>query len=275
MEIMTESDLRESKTEGERMERMKLYLLDMGALTGDMEHFTPGRGEGVKITIPVPAFLITHPKGNVLVDTGMNQGILTDPEGTVGLIAKRTTLHMAESQRIATQLEALGYKPADIKFVVMTHLHFDHAGGLQAFPESKIIVQKIEIRSAFYPEVYQKGYVRKDFDCPLNFEDIEGDYDIFGDGKLMLRSTPGHSQGHQSLEVNLEKSGKFILCGDAIYMQANLDLLIPPGIGWSPEASIRSIKRLRDARDKQGAFLIFGHDPGQWARLKHAPDFYD
>jgi len=258
------------------MAKMRLYLLDTGSVTLDQNNLTPGRGIGTIVTVPVPTFLITHPKGNVLFDTGMHPGVITDAEGTWGPIAKAAVPHMTEKQKIVTQLAKLGYKPNDIKYVVNSHLHLDHAGGNQFFTNSEFIVQKDEIRVAFYPEVYQKAvYLRKDFDYPLNYKDIEGDYDIFGDGKLVLWVTRGHSQGHQSLVVNLENSGRFILTADCANEPANIDLLILPGTVWSPDESIRSLKRLRDARDKEEAFLIFGHDPKKWAELEHTPGFYD
>ena len=258
------------------MVETRLYLLDVGSVILDQNGLTPGRGMGTLVTVPATAFLITHPKGNILFDTGINPSVITDSKGKGEVMSKALGLHMTEEQKITNQLAQLGYKPDDIKYVVNSHLHHDHAGGNQFFPKAEFIVQKIEIRVAFYPEVYQKRvYSRKDFDHPLNYKDIEGDYDIFGDGQIVIWSTPGHSQGHQSLVVNLKNSGKFILAGDAVNEPANIDLLIVPGNVWSPDESIRSLKRLRDARSKGGAFLIYGHDPKQWAQLKHAPDFYD
>lgn len=259
------------------MAKMRLYLLETGSLTMDQSNITPGIGTGNKITVPVPAFLIVHPKGNVLFDTGMHPGVMTDPEGTWGVMAKALAPRITEGQKIVNQLANLGYKPDDIKYVVNSHLHLDHAGGNQLFPKATFIVQKNEIRVAFYPEPYQKtAYLRNDFDHPLNYRDIEGEYDIFGDGKLVLWLTTGHSQGHQSLVVNLENSGRFILTADCCFAPENLNLLIVPGsVVWSPDEGIRSLKRIRDARDRDGAFLIFGHDREGWDKLKHAPDFYD
>lgn len=98
----------------------------------------------------------------------------------------------------------MGYKPDDIKDVVNSHLHLDHAGSNEFFPNAEFLVQKDELRAAYWPEVYQRaGYVRADFDHPLNYNALEGDYDIFGDGRVLIMRGIGHSQGHQCLIVNL------------------------------------------------------------------------
>jgi len=261
------------------MTNMRMYLFNTGWISLDQTGLTPGRGLGTITKVPTPVALITHPKGNVLFDTGMNPDVIDDPEGTWGLITQvpiPAIPEMEKGQDIVSQLAELDILPNDIKYVVSSHLHLDHCGSHRFFPESVHIVQKNEIRVAFYPEPFQKAvYLRKDFDHPLKYEDIEGDYDLFGDGKVVLLETPGHSQGHQSLLVDLENSGKIILTADCANEPDNMDLLIVPGFCWSAESAVRSIKKLRDIRDKKGAMVIFGHSLEQWNTLKHTPEFYD
>ena len=214
---------------------MKLYPLDMGVLGMDQSNFTPGRGVGIATQVPVSAFLMTHPKGNVLFDTGMDPAVMTDLRGTWGVLADMLTVQITGGQTILSQLRLLGYQPRDIDHVVISHLHMDHAGGIQFFPDAEFLVQKAELRAAFRPEPYERhAYVRSDFDRPVNYNDIEGDYDLFGDEKLIIRYTPGHSQGHQSLEVNLDSGAKFVLCADACYEATNIRPTHPFGYRLEP-----------------------------------------
>lgn len=258
------------------MGEMKLYVIYTGSVKTDRSFATAGRGIGEKIITPVPVFLITHPEGNVLFDTGMDINVIEKPEETWGPASAVFSPIMKEGEDVVSQLEKLGYEPGDIKCVVNSHLHLDHAGGNRHFPNAEFLVQKEELRVAFWPEIYQRAtYLRTDFDYPLNYRELEGDYDIFGDGKLIITPTPGHTQGHQSLIVDLENSGKFVLTGDSVYLKENLDQFVLPAILWSPDETIRSVKKLQYLRDKKGAFIVLGHDPESWEELRKAPEYYD
>ncbi|NLG95279.1 MAG: N-acyl homoserine lactonase family protein [Acetomicrobium flavidum] len=260
------------------MSKIKLYPIYVGSVAMDKSYLTAGRGIGQIVTVPVPCFLIEHPKGLILFDTGMSKELIDNPDPVkrIGPIIRMSTPIMKKGEDIVSQLDKLGIKPKDIKYVVNSHLHFDHAGNNADFPDSTFIVQKTEIRIAYWPEVYQKfAYLRADFDHPLNYQTIEGDVDLFGDGTIQLWLTAGHSQGHQSMVVKLQNSGYFILTGDSCYMKENIDELVLPGIVWSPDEAIRSLMKMREARDKLNATVILGHDFETWNKIKHAPDYYD
>jgi glyoxylase-like metal-dependent hydrolase (beta-lactamase superfamily II) len=103
---------------------------------------------------------------------------------------------------------------------------------------------------------------------------LEGDYDVYGDGAENIIRSPGHTQGHQSIMVQLSESGNTILTGDSCYLMENLEEIVLPGIVWNPEQAITSIKKLRYLRDKKSAFIITGHDPATWNQIKKAPEYY-
>lgn len=231
---------------------------------------------GVRITVPVPVFLITHPKGNILCDTGMHKSIATDPVSQWGEAkVKRLTPDVKQDEDVISQIQKLGVSTDQISYVINTHLHLDHSGCNQHFKQSVFLVQKDELRAAFWPEVFQRGsYYRSDFDHPLKYEELEGDYDLYGDGTIKIMKSPGHTQGHQSIFIDLPKSGPFVLTGDSCYLLENMNEEVVPGIVWSPEEAIKSIRKLRYLRDRKGAFIITGHDPQLWAQLKHAPEYY-
>lgn len=260
------------------MSEFRLYPIGAGRVSIDKSSLTYGRGMGNKIAVPVQTFLITHPKGNIVVDTGLHKRVATDPVGYWGEAKiKQLTPDVRPDEDVVSQLKTIfNFSPSDIRYVINTHLHTDHSGCNQHFTESTILVQKDELRSAYWPEVFQRGaYFRGDFDHPLKYEDLDGDYDVYGDGSIQTFRTPGHTMGHQSVILNLPKSGTFVLTGDACYMSENVNEMVGPGICWNAEEAIKSLKKLRYLKDQKGATLITGHDPALWSQIKHAPDYYD
>jgi N-acyl homoserine lactone hydrolase len=259
------------------MTEMRLYPICTGRVTLDKSSLTAGRGMGTKATVPVCAYLITHPKGNILCDTGMHKQIAIDPVAQWGELKVRLlSPDVKPDEDVVSQLQRLGFTPNDIPYVINTHLHLDHSGCNQHFTQSTFLVQKDELRTAFWPEIFQRGsYYRSDFDYPLKYEELNGDYDVFGDGTVQIIKTPGHTQGHQSIVINLPRDGCFVLTGDSCYLMENVNDIVPPGIVWNAEEAVKSIRKLRYLRDKKGAFLITGHDPGLWSTIKHAPEYYD
>jgi N-acyl homoserine lactone hydrolase len=258
---------------------MNLYFFDGGTLDTQKHVITFGRGLGEPMTIPVPFFLVRHPRGNVLFDTGMALELIKDPEKHWGPITKVYYPRLTPDQFVVNQLAALGLKPEDIAWVVQSHLHLDHAGGTGCFPKARYLVQRRELEWAYVHDFYHKGaYIRADFDRPVPWLLLDGaaddGYDLFGDGALTILFTPGHTPGHQSLLVRLEKEGLFLLTGDCCYTGTILNEDVLPGLLWSPPEAVRSIRRLRYARDVQGATIVTGHDPAAWPAFRKAPQYY-
>lgn len=216
-------------------------------------------------------FLVTHSKGNVLFDVGLHPKWKALTKADKGELF---AVEMARDDDVASKLGLVGLTPGDISDVIVSHLHFDHAGGLQFFPEAKIVVQSEELRFAYWPAIYQRGlYDRDDFDHELHWVEIDGDYDVFGDGAIVATPTPGHTPGHQAAIVNLA-SGMHVLAGDASVHTEKMRQRRLPGVLWSPDAMISSWKKLEDLERRYRAKLIFTHDfdyevskpvpPDQW-----------
>ena len=258
---------------------MRLYAFSSGILESQKHLFTAGRGMGVPFNVPVPFYLIDHPKGKVLVDSGMALAVAKDPKAHWGSAVNVYRPVMTEEDFVVNQLALLGVHPEDIAFVIQTHLHLDHAGGVACFSKSRIIVQRDELHFAYVPDYYQKGaYIRADFDHPLDWMILEGwrddQYDLFGDGRIVIWFTPGHTPGHQLVRLDLPESGPIILTGDACYTEENLNDDVLPGLVWSPPETVRAIRRLREERRIFGTRIFTGHDPEAWTRVRKAPDFY-
>jgi len=261
---------------------VKLYMFECGILKSQKHLFTAGRGILEPFECPVPFFLIEHPKGRVLFDTGNALEVARNPLKHWGeaMVAAYGPV-MREDQYVVNQLAKLDISPASITHVIFSHLHLDHAGGCGEFPNAVYIVQRAEMEYAYTPDFFMKAaYIRADFDKPeLNWLLLEGKeedpFDIFGDGTLKTIMTPGHTPGHQSLLVNLEKSGPMLLTGDSAYTEENINEDVLPGLACSMVDCVKSVKKMRNLRRTLGAQIITGHDPIGWAKLKHAPQYYE
>jgi glyoxylase-like metal-dependent hydrolase (beta-lactamase superfamily II) len=252
---------------------LQVYSMPVGWLEFDSKLFFPNRPTGTMLTIPVPSYLITHPKGNVVFDTGVHCQVMQDPVARLGeAMAKSFVSRTKPGEEIVAQLAQFKLTPNDITYVINSHFHFDHCGGNEFFPQSTILVQKNELHAARDPQLCKKAFFDpKDWDHKLNYQAVDGEYDIFGDGTLVILPTHGHTPGHQSLRVRVTGRGDFVVCGDACYTKTNMDENLLPSVAYDEQEMYKSLATLRDLRDKKGATILYGHDPDQWKEVPHAP----
>jgi glyoxylase-like metal-dependent hydrolase (beta-lactamase superfamily II) len=247
------------------MAGMEVFLFDSGTLAlGGAE-------------VPIPFFLLRHPRGDVIVDGGNPLAVARDPRSHWGGLADIFEVHMTEEQHCAAQLARLGIDPDSIGHIVQTHLHIDHTGALGHFPNATVVVHERELnaaRSAESPEA--SGYVRLDYDRPeLRWQTVSGgEHDLFGDGSIRLIESPGHSAGHMSVLLDLEETGPMLLTADASDNRDQWEGRAHPRALHSRERANRSMEQLRGLAERTGALVVFGHDPGNWAQLAHAPESY-
>jgi N-acyl homoserine lactone hydrolase len=253
---------------------VRIYALHGGGEIVDMSVFDPFHPEvGTKVEIPYFFYIVQHPAGNVLFDTGGHPALVTDPRGRLGAAADAFEVTMKDGDDVVSQLARVGLKPSDVGHVALSHLHYDHAGGIEFFPEAQFYAQRRELQFAHWPPIYQREiYVRADFDHPVAWNELDGEFDVFNDGRVVLVPTPGHTAGHQSLLVRLAEDRAVVLVADAAYLPRNLDLNVLPGIVWSADAMVASWQRIRDLKRRHRAELIFTHDPAWTEKTKVAPD---
>ena len=224
-----------------------------------------------EVTIPVSMWVIDHPKGLVVFDTGNNVAI--SDGGCKQHWAPGNCDGLKPSQKrddvIDRQLQKLGFSADKVKAVVTSHAHLDHIGNIKMFPKAVHVIQKKELYQAWWPEKFQRAggvFVMGDFDGPardFTYLELDGDYDLFGDGSVLVLSTPGHTLGHQSMKVKLASGQTILMSQDAIWMQENLDGY-PAGLNYSVKDYTNSVNRLKMMRDLENADLFFAHDQDQY-----------
>ncbi len=228
------------------------------------------------ITIPVSMWVIDHPKGLVVFDTGNNVAISDGADNCKKYWAPGNCDFLKPSQTradvIDAQLKTLGYDASKVKVVVSSHSHLDHIGNIEMFPNAVHVIQKKELYQGWFPEKFQGrtspgSFVMADIDNAreFNYLELEGDYDLFGDGSALILSTPGHTLGHQSMKVKLGSGKTIIITQDAVWMQENLDGY-PAGLNYSVMDYTKSVNRLKFMRDLEGADIFMAHDQDQYAK---------
>ena len=234
--------------------------LSCGWLTADMGSMV--EGQSGEYRMPVPAFLIEHPRGLVLFDTGLHPELAASMARLRGL-DKRIAPSLTPDGSVGPRLEAGGYDPADVRVIVASHLHFDHCGGNVEVPNARVAVQQKEWAVAHDPAAQVSGaYNPDDFDVGHDVEGLDGRHDLFGDGRVVVEPTPGHTAGHQSVVVD----GTYVLVGDACYCRLALDTDGLPPYSFDAAEQRRGFAWLR-GQEAAGRRLIFSHDLAQWESL--------
>lgn len=237
---------------------------------------------GSKRWVPVPAFLIRHPKaGPVLVDTSLHSSLEAKPAANMGRALASATKFRFPDGDLLTQLRARDVDPKSIRTVVMTHLHIDHASGVSEFPNATFVLSAREWEAATtVSRPLLHGYRRAHFDYLFDYRTIDFDgplidsyasfgrtFDLFGDGSIRLAFTPGHTEGHLAVIARLREHD-FVIAGDAVYTRAQLageNIPARPEDMHQWERSRRELQRF--AEGYPNAVIVPGHDPAAWAEL--------
>lgn len=248
---------------------LQVYAFTCGRVTGEFGHLMEG-GEG-DITVPVPVFLLEHPKGSALFDSGLHPDCRHDPAGRLGeRLARLFRIGFAPGEEVSARLAAIGRDPAEIDLLVNSHFHFDHCGGNALIPNATLVVQRREWDAGMDPDsAAKRGFNPRDFDLGHKLRLVDGEHDLFGDGSAVLLPTYGHTPGHQSLRLRLA-GGEVILAADSCYFCRTLRERRLPRYAFDKEAMRAVLDRLA-ALERAGARIVFGHDPEFWQTVPQAP----
>jgi N-acyl homoserine lactone hydrolase len=245
----------------------RLYIIDCGfAHAEDQSRWSPGVGVDVPIDFSDSCYLVHHSSaGYLLWDTGITDRLAALPQGQAVPPLRQTWYR---NKPLVATLAAIGLTPADVRYLAISHIHPDHIGNVDAFPDSTLIMQRREWEVAM-------ASPQKPFNPDHKFELLDGDRDLFGDGSLMILSTSGHTTGHQSLLVHLNKTGYVLLTGNAVHFQSNWDNRRVPGFNADHQLSLASMDKLARIADEKHAQLWINHDKPSSDGRRHAPEFYE
>ncbi|MCY3846764.1 MAG: N-acyl homoserine lactonase family protein [Acidobacteria bacterium] len=243
---------------------VRLYVLDCGYIfmvDEILEILSLAPDEVPSRDMAVPCYLIEHPQGTLVWDTG-----LPFPPGTENTLER--------------QLAELGFAFGDITYVAMSHMHGDHAGNANAFKDSIWLAREAEREYAFSGETEGVGWGTPEIYSELEHSEtivIEGDddHDVFGDGKVVIVSTPGHTPGHQVLFVDLAETGPIVLSGDLYHTAPSYEFRRVPTFNFDEAQTRASFEKLDAFMEATGAELWIEHDYAHHQSLRKSPEYYE
>lgn len=260
--------------------QLRLYVLDCGTLTVTGEgveryHVTPA--EVGETRMPVPCFLIVHPRGTLMWDVGVIPDSVVEAQPQGAKAAVNPTVSALVTRTLKSQLAQIGYAPADITYVAISHAHIDHTANLNAFARSTWLTRPAE-RAFMWaennPRVNRSFYTELEKAKTIPIENDE--HDVFGDGQVVMKAAPGHTPGHQVLVLRLASTGRIMLSGDLYhYPQEQTLRRPPPDNEFSVEQSAASRRRIEEYLKTTKTALWIEHDFPANAKLKKAPAYYD
>lgn len=242
----------------------RLRALDGARLTLDRSDMLDGAEPG-PVRLVVPTFLIEHDDGLVLMDTGLAPEAAQDAEQAYGEIGER--VEFSPGQRVDAQLAALGVATTDVTHVVVSHVHFDHTGGLRLFPRARFLLGGGDRDAVVAPEA--DDIARPEDLDPVRDADwtfVVGDHDVFGDGAVTMLAMPGHTPGNTSLLVRLPRR-TILLTGDTAHLRGALTTRAPMSADTDRALAAASLDRLVALAETHDAELWVTHDPDDWARF--------
>ena len=260
---------------------VRLYVLDGGTLESDPARYRLTKDEISAAQLSVTAFLIAHPKGTLMWDTGAIADDTWIPNGKP--VRRRLVLSNGQ-ERIVTlrttmkaQLAAIGYAPSDITYLALSHYHWDHTANANQFVRSTWLARQVE-RDVMLPEKVP------DPPQPSTFAELRNgktvlisgdDHDVFGDGTVVIKLSKGHTPGHQVLYAKLATTGGVVLSGDLYHYPEERTLNRLPTFEFDMDQTRQSREALEVFLKKTGARLWIQHDFTAMAKVRKAPAFYD
>lgn len=262
----------EVSSDVEASSRLKLYVFDCGMLRFEsIEDFSVSNDETDVRDFAVPCYIVEHEKGRLLWDGGLpsktaevegwqGQGMLSRLDRTFG-----------------EQLSEIGLDMSSFDYAAFSHMHFDHVGVANEVLGATLIIQESEYDAAFADELTVPGFVPALYSGLRDAERIriDGDHDVFGDGRVRIISAPGHTPGHQVLFVDLANTGPIVLSGDLYHLAISREQRRVPNFNFDTEKSLSSMERVEALVKQTGASFWIEHELALFEKLDKAPAYYD
>ena len=260
------------KTEEPKKEGVKLYALDGGTVGANiLEIFSQDTTyQGQSKTFADAFYIIEHPNGRMLWDAGLAEELVgqepfTTPDGAFTVSRKDS---------VVSQLAQLNLSPEDFDYIALSHTHFDHTGSASKFANATWLVQEAEY-NFITSEEQKKGDNYPPIANLTKVKKLNGDFDVFGDGTVVIKSMPGHTPGHQVLALKLINAGNVLLTGDLYHFQENRDTEGVPIFNYDVEATLKSMAAFEAYAKEHSADVYIQHSPVDFNRLPKYPAYLD
>ncbi|MBL4854548.1 MAG: N-acyl homoserine lactonase family protein [Robiginitomaculum sp.] len=253
---------------------VKLYALECGRIDMlDLSLFDKGGAYAGRTNKAVSScYLVRHPKGDLLWDTGLPDALNAMPDGVTN-----GPFHLAVPTTLESQLTALGVAATDIEYLSVSHSHFDHVGNAGAYASATFLVTEAEHTHLF------RGAAREDKQTFSAYSALEtaktvkftGEHDVFGDGTVTIVDTPGHTPGHTILKLELAKTGTVLLSGDLYHLHEAREKRTIPVFNTDADETLRSMDKFEALATKTNAKVIIQHSVQDFAELPKPPLYLD
>jgi len=253
---------------------LRLYILDCGTIGSMNPQSYDLKAEEIRGSLDfiTPCYLVVHPRGTLMWDVGQILDANFPADG-----GKATQGVFTSTRKLLPQLAAVGYKPSDITYLAMSHYHTDHTANANEFASSTWIVQDVE-RAAMFAQPAPRQAQAANYAKLKDAKSIvlrSEDHDVFGDGSVVIKFTPGHTPGHQSLYLKFAKTGPVVLSGDLYHYPEERSLDRVPTFDFDRDQTRKSRKALEDFLKQSGAQLWIQHDSAVYAKLAKAPQYIE
>ncbi len=253
---------------------LRLYVFNCGSLDiSDPERFRFKKEELATTNLSVGCYLIVHPKGTLMWDVGAVPDSALKPGAKSALEGYATI-----TETLKSQMEKTGYEPSDIKYLAFSHYHYDHVANANQFASATWLARKVERDAMFAPVLPDKKMNPANYSALKNSKTIlipTDDYDVFGDGTVVMKLAPGHTPGHQVLFLKLKKTGPIVLSGDLYHYPEERKLKRVPTFEYDQQQTVVTREKIEAFLKQTGAQLWIQHDYAAFAKLKKAPQFYE
>src|SRR5579862_729088 len=252
---------------------VRLYVFNCGSLDiSDPERFRFKKEELATTNLSVGCYLIVHPKGTLMWDVGAVPDDRLKP-GEKSALEGYATI----TETLKSQLEKTGYEPSDIQYLAFSHYHYDHIANANLFASATWLVRKVERDAMFAAKPPDRVnpanyYLLKESKTIIIPTD---DYDVFGDGTVVMKFAPGHTPGHQVLYLKLKKTGPIVLSGDLYHYPEERKLGRVPTFEADQQQTVATREKIEAFLKESGAQLWIQHDYAANAKLKKAPQYYE
>src|ERR1700691_5547481 len=252
---------------------LRLYVFDSGTLAiPDTSPYRLKKEDLASSNMSAPCFLVAHPKGTLMWDTGPVPDSNFKPGG-----GPATMRYATSTKPLTARLAEIGYTPAEIKYLALSHFHWDHVGNSNLFASATWLVPKAE-RDIMFADPPSPRTEPQNFSALKNSKTVlitKEEYDVFGDGTVVIKAAPGHSPAHQVLFLKLKKTGPVVVSGDLYHYPEERKLQKVPTTEFNADQTVASRAEVEAFLKKTGAQLWIQHDYIANAKLKKSPEYYE